>query len=516
MSELPKGWAYAQLSDITRVNPRHATNLPDDMVVTFVPMPSVRDDSPDLVIDRERPLGQVRSGFTHFGEGDVLFAKITPCMENGKGAVARSLTNAIGCGTTELHVLRPVQGISPDYLYHFLHQKSFRQAAKAAFTGSAGQARVPVSFINQASVPLPPTAEQRRIVAKLEASLSRVRASRQRLEKVPKVLKRFRQAILATAYSGRLTADWRQERPQNESFTERCNWIRVKRTERLVEETEDAKQRGQQTPTLEALVAIPTFDEFALPELPEKWGWINIGYLARVKGGKRLPAGEELSERDTGQPYIRATNLKEGTVLTDDIRFVPEHLKHKIRNYTVRAHDVYITIVGACIGDAGLIPEAMDGANLTENAAKVSGMVGCDPNWMAGWLRSPVAQQLIQNNILSAAQGKLALFRIEQLPLPLPPVPEQHEISRRVEELFKIADHLDERLRNATAQVDNLTQSILARAFRGKLVPTEAEVAEVDGRTFESAEELLSRIHETQSTQISGVRAQRRKASANR
>jgi type I restriction enzyme S subunit len=220
IDELPQGWSTASLSDIADINPRHPRDLDDDLLVSFAPMPALSESRPDFRELRERPLSEVRKGFTHFAEGDVLFAKITPCMENGKAAVARRLRSGLGCGTTELHVLRPLAGVEPLYIYHFIHQPSFRRDAEANFTGTAGQLRVPVAFIESAEIPLAPLAEQRRIVAKLEKLLGKVDACQQRLTKIPILLKRLRQSVLAAACSGRLTADWREENRTGEEWSD--------------------------------------------------------------------------------------------------------------------------------------------------------------------------------------------------------------------------------------------------------------------------------------------------------
>src|SRR5205823_7854142 len=153
---LPQGWASASLSEIADINLRHPRDLDDGLMVSFASMPALSESGPEFRELRERPLREVRKGFTHFADGDVLFAKITPCMENGKAAVATGLGNGLGCGTTELHVFRPLGGIDPFFIYHFIHQPSFRRAAEANFTGSAGQLRVPVAFVENAEVPIPP------------------------------------------------------------------------------------------------------------------------------------------------------------------------------------------------------------------------------------------------------------------------------------------------------------------------------------------------------------------------
>src|SRR5256885_705591 len=134
--KLPQGWVIASLNEIAEINPRHPKGLDDAMLVTFVTMAGLSESNPEFEVTEDRPLGDVRKGFTHFGEGDVLFAKITPCMENGKGAVARGLQNRLGCGTTELHIVRPLGDISPEYVYRFLAQNLVRRAAKENFTGT--------------------------------------------------------------------------------------------------------------------------------------------------------------------------------------------------------------------------------------------------------------------------------------------------------------------------------------------------------------------------------------------
>ena len=197
-----------------------------------------------------------------------------------------------------------------------------------------------------------------------------------------------------------------------------------------------------------------------------------MGDLAEVKGGKRLPKGEELTPEDTGYPYIRAGQLKEGTVSKEGQLFVPRRVHPQISRYIVNSGDVYITIVGACIGDAGVVPVRCDGFNLTENAAKICDFkASLSSDYLAAWLRSQYLQQLIRHEIKSGAQGKLALKRIKELPVPYPPFEEQTEIIRRVEQLFAFADQLEAKVASAKSRIDHLTQSILAKAFRGELVP---------------------------------------------
>lgn len=169
------------LGEICTVNPRKEGpgSSNKDMAVSFVPMSAVDERFGTITAREERPLSDVSRGFTAFQNGDVLFAKITPCMENGKVALARNLANGVGRGSTEFFVLRPGDRVLSEYVYHFVRQPRFREAARQNFTGTAGQQRVPKSFMESAFVALPPLDEQRRIVGVLNRAACIERLSTQ-------------------------------------------------------------------------------------------------------------------------------------------------------------------------------------------------------------------------------------------------------------------------------------------------------------------------------------------------
>ncbi|KXS31756.1 MAG: Type I restriction enzyme EcoKI specificity protein [Candidatus Gallionella acididurans] len=127
-------------------------------------MAAVDEISGSIADSQVRTFAEVKKGYTHFMDNDVLFAKITPCMENGKAAIARSLIGGLGFGSTEFHVLRSNGEVLPDWLFYFVRQPHFRTEAKRNFTGTAGQQRVPTAFLASALVPVPPLEEQHRIV----------------------------------------------------------------------------------------------------------------------------------------------------------------------------------------------------------------------------------------------------------------------------------------------------------------------------------------------------------------
>lgn len=179
MGDRPMTWPLVPLERLIALNPKDEDHrqLPDDTPVSFVPMNAVSECGFGIVNQRVKRIIDVRRGYSSFKENDVLFAKITPCMENGKSALATDLVNGRGFGSTEFHVLRPGPAILPAYLHYFLCQESFRSLARQHMRGGAGQQRVPSQFLLKESIRLPPLSEQRRIVEILD-QLDRLRRLR--------------------------------------------------------------------------------------------------------------------------------------------------------------------------------------------------------------------------------------------------------------------------------------------------------------------------------------------------
>jgi type I restriction enzyme S subunit len=163
-----EGYPLKRLEEVCDINPsaKEVINADEDIDVSFVPMSSISIDG-QLLSMQSRSLNEVRKGFTYFRDNDVLLAKITPCMENGKRWVARDLTNGIGFGSTEFHVLRPHSEITTEWLYYFISQKKFRDAAEINMTGTAGQKRVPTQFIKNVTIPVPSIDVQKRLTERL-------------------------------------------------------------------------------------------------------------------------------------------------------------------------------------------------------------------------------------------------------------------------------------------------------------------------------------------------------------
>ncbi len=199
-----KGWKEKTLDEICDINPskREIADLPDNTLVSFVPMAAVNEYSQSITEQQERKLGAVRKGYTYFKNNDVLFAKITPCMENGKIALAGNLINNIGFGTTEFHVIRAKTGVMPQWIYQILRQPSFREEAKKRMTGSAGQKRVPKEFLEKTKIPLPPLVEQKKIVTYLDSLSSQAQQIQTLQAQTAGDFAELEQAILHKAFGG--------------------------------------------------------------------------------------------------------------------------------------------------------------------------------------------------------------------------------------------------------------------------------------------------------------------------
>ena len=196
---------FQKVSNVGAVNPEKmkTTGLQDDLDVSFIPMAAVSETSGTIVAPEIQKFGKVKKGYTNFIEGDVLFAKITPCMENGKVTIAENLINGFGYGTTEFFVLRPGDKLNNRYLYHLLRSIWFRNEAKAVMAGAVGQQRVPKAFIEEYEFFFPSIQEQQEIVRILDDLLDKTSASASLCDQMEQI-DQLKKTILAKAFRGEL------------------------------------------------------------------------------------------------------------------------------------------------------------------------------------------------------------------------------------------------------------------------------------------------------------------------
>ena len=191
---------------------------------------------------------------------------------------------------------------------------------------------------------------------------------------------------------------------------------------------------------LDELVKARFVEMFGDPRINDKkWKTGKIVDYFEVKGGKRIPKGMGYAERKTNHPYLRASDMKNATILDDDIHYIDEEVYKRIKRYTVNAHDIYLTNVGVNLGMAGVIPKQYDGANLTENAVKLvpKDKILLNGIFLSYYINSPGIQHYINERKMSVGVPKLAIFRIESMPLLLPPLELQNQFASFVEEVDK-------------------------------------------------------------------------------
>ena len=230
-NNLPKGWVTCPLSEIAQINPPKPKNnsIPDRLEVSFLPMRNVEEITGNINLLETREYSKVKKGYTYFQDGDLIFAKITPCMENGKIALVTGLKNNIGFGSTEFHVIRFKNSISRKFYFLYFIQDDFRNKAQHKMKGTAGQLRVSLEYMKNTLIPLPPLNEQKRIVAKIESIFAQIDATKKRLERLaPQTQVRVRQlnalrnSVLKQAFEGKLVLQNPHDEPAESILRRIC------------------------------------------------------------------------------------------------------------------------------------------------------------------------------------------------------------------------------------------------------------------------------------------------------
>jgi type I restriction enzyme S subunit len=425
--------------------------------------------------------------------GDVLFTR--------SGTIGRSTVvprSAVGW-LMSYHLLRvraDERLVNPQYLYFvFSGCEKSRRYTNESVIGTT-RPGVNTQILKNMPVPLPPRIEQDRIVAKSEEFRSKIYSARDHLSRVPTILKRFRQAVLAAACSGRLTENWRGDHPNIERAAVLADRIRESHTKQ-------AFGHGGQAAT-------PTEDvhNVTLDELPDTWIVEELKFLCQpgrsITYGILKPGPDVLG----GVPYIRVADFPNDRLKLQGIRRTSTQIADLYRRSALRGGDVLLSIRGT-VGRVCRVPAQLDGANITQDTARISIHSEVSSDYIEAYLRCPSAQKRLEAAMKGVAVRGVNIGDVRVLQVALPPRLEQDEIVRRVDALLKIADAMEHRLVKAIASSDKLTQSILAKAFGGELVPTEAELARREGREYEPASVLLERIKKDRSTENSQPRLKR-------
>lgn len=480
--ELPEGWAWTELGLVAPVNPSTSfDDLSPSTSIPFIPMAAVAEETGKIDVSAQRPVQEVSKGYVRFMEGDVIFAKITPCMENGKVAPVVGLPGRYAAGSTEFHVFRPA-AVDQRFLWYWLVGRAFRGKAKRNMSGSAGQLRVPVDYLRESDFPLAPLAEQRRIVARVDALFAEVAEGEAALEAAREGLDTFRRALLKAAVTGELTKDWREKNPVTETGHDLLARIKADRAAKG-----QAKGRGKRSPDA------PPLDTAALPQLPAGWAWGTLGEIAdSVRNGTSAAPRAEANANE----ILRISAVRPLWVDESQIRYLDAEQATEASDATVQKGDLLFTRyngsadlvgVGAIYrGKKRFYPDKIIRVRLHDVLSNHLGFVELAVNCSAG------RKHIAANIKTTAGQQGLSGESLKETPIPIPPPAEAAEILRRVSEALAASADTLSLLDAEAADAARLKQSILKAAFEGRLVPQDP--------ADEPASAMLARLKATAST----------------
>ncbi len=410
--KLPAGWRWVRLGEVCEVNPRRPLiERQDNEPTSFIPMEAIDAVSGRVIDLRTRPFGEIKKGYTYFSDGDALFAKITPCMQNGKHAIAEGLIGGIGFGTTEFHVLRPIEKICSEWIHFFVRQPTFLLEAMEHFTGAVGQQRLPQDYLSRHEIPLPPLLEQQRIAGVLKeqmAAVEKARAAAQaRLEAVK---------ALPAAYLGQVFPQPGQPLPEG--------W-RLIRLGDVLQET----RNGLYKPDTYYGTGTRILKMFNIGRLDSSWDLRHVDLIELTEDEKAI------------------YSLDEGDILFN----------------RVNSNE----LVGKCaVIDTRTAGSVFESKNIRLRLNPVQ----TDPWFVATFLNSQGGRDQIQQRLKQiVGQATVNRSDINSIEIPLPLLAEQRKIARMLKEQIASVEKARAAAEAELAAINALPAALLRRAFAGEI-----------------------------------------------
>jgi type I restriction enzyme S subunit len=442
----PTGWIFSTLGELTNIemgqSPPGASTNNDGVGIPLV------------------------GGAANFENGDLKMSKYTtsPTKISTKGDLILCIRATLGKAAFadgEYCLGRGVAGIrirvlEPLWIMHFV--RASQALISSLGTGTTFK-QIDKKKLSNFPIPLAPLNEQKRIVVRIEELQARRRRAKEALEAIPDLLEQLRQSILAAAVSGRLTEDWR---------------------ETSTDENTNTPMRHQEGNDSEDI------------QFPEYWKTYSVGDVLTLIDGDRGPNYPKQDDyKDSGHCLFLSTkNVRKYGFLFDEVVFLTEE-KHKIlRNGTLERGDVIITTRGT-LGNVAVYDEKVPYNVVRINSGMLilrKKVIDLLSDFIRIYIASPYFIEQLNEKRTGSAQPQIPAGILKSFTINVPPLAEQHEIVKRVEELFKIVDQIEERYSQVKKHLNTIDQSILSKAFRGKLVPQDP--------TDESASILLERIRQ--------------------
>lgn len=446
--ELPEGWEWSRLSEVALINPRNSAA--DSVEVSFVPMTLIGTRFDGQHGQEVRTWAEVKQGFTHFAEGDVGVAKITPCFENSKACVFSELKNGLGAGTTELHIVRPVGDfLAARYVLAYLKSPQFLLVGETKMTGTAGQKRLPKDFVESNPFPLPPLAEQHRIVAKVDELTALCDRLEARQADAESAHARLVQALLDSLTQARDAADFA------------ASWQRLSAHFHSLFVTESSigalKQSLLQLAVMGKLVPQNAEDEPAGVFLQRKgiastghfldgWAEVPLGSLGEILGGS-TPSKAKAEFWVGDIPWVSPKDMKR-PVINDAQDHVSEKALAETSLKAIPVNSLLMVVRGMILAHS--FPVALTSCVVTINQ-DMKALVA--PEEISSYLLIylQAVKQVMVGLVDRSTHGtcKLVSEKLWSHKVGLPPLAEQHRIITKLDELFALCDQLKSRLNSA-------------------------------------------------------------------
>ena len=428
--EIPKGWEWCRLGEIC-IQITDGVHKTPNYISEGVPFLSIKnisqgyfDFSDVKYISKEQHNELTKRCKPEFG--DLLFCRIGTLGRFKVIDIEDEFSIFVSLGLIKLG-----DKISPKYAEIMLNSPFlYSQYYKIKVDGSH-TSKLNLGDIPKVIIPLPSVAEQLRIVQKVDELFEIIDELSENKEAMIKNISDTRNKVLQLAIQGKLV----EQNPEDTPASVLLEEIR-KEKETLIKEKKIKKEKP-----------LPEITEEEKPfKIPKRWEWVRLGDISTIRGGKRVPAGYKLLDTRTDYMYIRVADMKNGTILSDDIKYISQEIYDKIKNYYIESDDIYITIAGT-IGRVGTVPEKFNGANLTENASKIK-CYKVNKEFVFRVLNSDFVQRQISDKTKKVGQPKLALNQIQSLVIPLPSVEEQQRIVQKVDEIMAYLDELEKTILN--------------------------------------------------------------------
>ena len=435
--EIPNSWEWVRLSQLV-YNHGQMTPKNDFCYIDIGSIDNVHQclNEKETIIAASKAPSRARKIIE---TGDIIYATVRPYLHN-TCIIDRPFSKA-AIASTGFAVMSCYAGILNYFLLYYLLSPDFDSYANNA-DNAKGVAYPAINDdrLYKALVPLPPLSEQNIIVQNIDELLPHL-VDYDVVEQKNTALSatfpdRLKKSILQYAVQGKLVP----QDPADEPASVLLERIRVEK-EQLIKAGKIKRDKHESViirrdnSHYEKLNGIERCIDAEIPfDIPDSWAWVRLSTIANVKGGKRVPKGYSLTDTTTAHIYIRVTDMKNGSIINDKLKYIDDSVFQRIKNYTINSTDLYLTIAGT-IGNVGSVPEVFDNMNLTENAVKITD-IQISKDYLKLLVSSELVQQQFVDKTNKVAQPKLAIERILTTYLPLPPNNEQHRIVTAINDLF--------------------------------------------------------------------------------